>query len=51
MTQLLCALESYAACVTNAVEKGIIYGTSVYEKGEIKSKIELLLAYKFGLNV
>lgn len=32
MTPLLCALESYAACVTNAVEKGIIYGTGVYEK-------------------
>ena len=49
-TTLMC-FRGYADCVTNAVEKGVIYGTGVYEKGEIKSKKELLLAYNFGLNV
>ncbi len=43
--------RGYADCVEGAVEKGIIYGSGVYEKGEIKNKVQMQQAYQMGLNV
>lgn len=34
-----------------AKEKGILYGTGVYEKGEVKGKHIMQEAYEMGLNV
>ncbi len=43
--------RGYADCVEGAVEKGIIYGTGVYEKGEIKNSPAFLEAYEMGKSV
>ena len=43
--------RGYADCVEGAIEKGIIYGTGVYEKGEIKNTPAYSMAYQMGLNV
>ena len=43
--------RGYADCVEGAVEKGIIYGTGVYEKGEIKDTPAFKEAYEMGLSV
>ena len=49
-TTLAC-FRGYADCVTGAVEKGVIYGTGVYLKGEITETPALTAAYTAGLNV
>ena len=41
----------YADCVEGAKEMGIIYGTGVYEKGEIKHSPALREAYEMGKTV
>lgn len=38
METTLACFRGYADCVSGAVEKGIIYGTGVYEKGEVSGK-------------
>lgn len=43
--------RSYADCVEGAKECGVIYGTGVYEKGEIKDKQAMKQAYEIGLSV
>ena len=43
--------RGYADCVEGAVEKGIIYGTGVYEKGEIKNSPAFSEAYEMGKSV
>lgn len=43
--------RGYAACVEGAKEKGVIYATGVYQKGEIKNSPALKKAYKMGLSV
>ena len=43
--------RGYADCVDGAVEKGIIYGTGVYQKGEIKEKAVMEEAYQMGRSV
>ena len=43
--------RGYAACVEGAREKGVIYATGVYQKGEIKNSPALKRAYKMGLSV
>lgn len=43
--------RGYADCVEGAVEKGLIYGTGAYEKGEILSSPAMKEAYEMGLNV
>lgn len=40
--------RGYADCIDGAIEKGIIYGMGVYEKGEIKSSDAMLNAYETG---
>lgn len=49
-TTLAC-FRGYADCVEGAKEMGVIYGTGVYEKGEIKTKKEMSEAYEMGKNV
>lgn len=43
--------RGYADCVEGAVEKGVIYGGGVYEKGEIKNTPAFKQAYETGKNV
>lgn len=49
-TTLAC-FRGYISCVEGGIEKGVIYGTGVYLKGEIKDKKTLNDAYNAGLNV
>ena len=42
--------RGYADCVEGAVEKGIVYGTGAYQKGEIKDSDAMKEAYEAGLN-
>lgn len=49
-TTLAC-FRGYADCVEGAVEKGVIYGTGVYEAGEVKEKAVMQEAYQMGKNV
>ncbi len=54
-TVMDCTLEcfrGFAACLEGSVEKGVIYGKGVYEKGEISTHPELLQqAYEMGKSV
>lgn len=49
-TTLAC-FRGYADCVEGAKEMGVIYGTGVYEKGEIEKSPALKQAYETGLKV
>ncbi len=49
-TTLAC-FRGYVDCVEGAKEMGIIYGTGVYEKGEIKNTPAMAEAYEMGKNV
>ena len=49
-TTLVC-FRGYADCVEGAIEKGIIYGTSVYHAGVIKNTKCMQEAYEMGENV
>ncbi len=49
-TTLAC-FRGYADCVEGAKEMGVIYGTGVYEKGEIKDTPAMAEAYEMGKNV
>lgn len=49
-----CTLEcmrGLAACLEGSVEKGVVYGTGVYEAGTIKGKPAIREAYEMGKNV
>ena len=46
-TTLAC-LRGYADCVEGAKEKGVIYGTGVYQPGEIKKTPAFVQAYEMG---
>ena len=48
METTLACFRGYADCVEGAKEMGVIYGTGVYEKGEIKDKKAMLEAYEMG---
>ncbi|MGN0468439.1 MAG: flavodoxin family protein [Acutalibacteraceae bacterium] len=51
METTLACFRGYADCVNGAKEKGILYATGVYEKGEVKSKKYMRDAYEMGLGV
>lgn len=51
METTLACFRGYADCVEGAVEKGVIYGTGVYEAGEVKEKAVMQEAYQMGKNV
>lgn len=50
MTTLDC-LRGYADCVSGAIERGVIYGTGVYQKGEVKASPAMRQAYEMGRSV
>ena len=43
--------RGYADCVEGAVEKGVVYGIGVYEKGEVKGTPAMKEAYEMGLSI
>ena len=47
----LACFRGYADCVEGAVEKGVIYGTSVYKPGEIRNSPVFAEAYEMGRSV
>ncbi len=49
-TTLAC-FRGYADCVEGAVEKGVIYGTGVYQAGEVKGTKAMQEAYEMGKTV
>lgn len=49
-TTLAC-FRGYADCVEGAVEKGVVCGLGVYEKGEIVGKPAMAEAYEMGKGV
>lgn len=51
MDTTLACFRGYADCVEGAVEKGIIYGTGVYQAGEVKTKAVMKEAYEMGKKV
>ncbi len=40
--------RGYADCVNGAIERGVIYGTGVYEKGKIKDTPAMQQAFEMG---
>lgn len=51
MDTTLACFRGYADCVEGAVEKGVIYGTGVYEKSEIEGTDKMQEAYEMGRGV
>ncbi len=51
METTLACFRGYADCVDGAKEKGVIYGTGVYDKGEILDKKTMIEAYEMGKGV
>ena len=51
METTLACFRGYAACVNGAKEKGIVYGTDVYEKGAIKNSPAMKQAYEMGREI
>lgn len=49
-TTLAC-FRGYADCVEGAKEMGVIYGTGVYEKGEVKNTNAMMEAFEMGKRV
>ena len=49
-TTLAC-FRGYADCVDGAIEKGVIYGMGVYEKGKVKDTKAMKEAYEMGRTV
>ncbi len=50
-TVMDCTLECFrglAECLEGSVEKGVIYGKGVYQKGEIVDKVAMQEAYEMG---
>lgn len=53
-TVMDCTLEcmrGLAACLSGSVEKGVIYGKGVYEKGEIRNTAAFGQAYEMGKKI
>lgn len=48
METTLACFRGYADCVEGAVERGIIYGTGVYQAGEVKDKEVMRETYEMG---
>ncbi len=51
METALACFRGYADCVEGAKEMGVIYGTGVYEKGEVKGTRAMAEAYEMGKSV
>ncbi len=53
-TVMDCTLEclrGLAECLEGSVEKGVIYGKGVYQKGEIVDKVAMQKAYEMGKTI
>lgn len=42
-------LRGFTDCLNNPVEKGVLYATGVYKKGEVKNKTYMNKAFQMGL--
>lgn len=51
METTLACFRGYADCVEGAKEMGVIYGTGVYEKGEVNDTKAMQEAFEMGLRV
>lgn len=51
MDTTLACFRGYADCVEGAKEMGVIYGTGVYEKGEIQNRKAMKEAYEMGKQI
>ena len=51
METTLACFRGYADCVKGAKEKGVVYGTGVYQKGEINDTPAMREAYEMGRGV
>ena len=51
MDTTLACLRGLADCLDGSVERGIIYGKGVYEKGEIKTHPAMQQAYEMGTSI
>lgn len=51
MNTTLACFRGYADCVNGAKEMGVIYGTGVYEKGEILNSQMMKQAFEAGRGV
>lgn len=51
MDTTLACFRGYADCVNGSKEMGVIYGTGVYEKGEVKNTPALTDAYEMGKKI
>lgn len=51
MDGTLACMRGLAECLEGSVEKGIIYGKGVYEKGEIANHPAMRQAYEMGKNL
>ena len=45
------SFHGFTACLTGAKEKGVIYGTGAWNKGDIKNSPTMSQAYEMGKNV
>lgn len=51
MNATLACFRGYADCVNGAIERGVIYGAGVYEKGKIQNMPAMQEAYEMGKSV
>ena len=51
MDNPLACFRGYADCIEGAKEMGVLYGTGVYEKGEILDTTAMKEAYEMGKRV
>ena len=51
MSATLECFQGYAACISGATEKGVVYGVGVYDKGEVRNTPAMEEAYHMGLQV
>lgn len=51
METTLACFRGYADCISGAKEMGTIYGTGVYEKGEVIGKSVIREAYEMGRSI
>lgn len=51
MDTTLACFRGYADCIEGAVEKGVLYGTGVYEAGAVRQTALMQQAYEMGKSV
>lgn len=45
------SFRGFTDCLDGAIERGVIYGTGVWQKGEVKGKIVMEEAYRMGASL